>query len=44
MPDESVPVGADENENVILEVVGTKPTFAFEPKRALGFKLWLVRF
>ena len=32
MPDESVPVGADENENVILEVVGTKPTFAFEPK------------
>lgn len=32
MPDESVPVGADENENVILEVVGQKPTFDFEPK------------
>ncbi len=32
MPDESVPVGADENENVILEVVGTKPTFTFTPK------------
>ncbi len=32
MPDESVPVGADENENVILEVVGTKPEFSFEPK------------
>lgn len=32
MPDDSVPVGADENENVILEVVGIKPTFAFEPK------------
>ena len=32
MPDESVPVGADENENVILEVVGQKPTFTFEPK------------
>lgn len=32
MPDESVPVGADENENVILEVVGQKPTFSFEPK------------
>ncbi|AXX88925.1 serine--tRNA ligase [Arcobacter suis] len=32
MPDESVPVGADENENVILEVVGQKPTFTFTPK------------
>jgi seryl-tRNA synthetase len=32
MPDESVPSGADENENVILEVVGEKPTFTFEPK------------
>lgn len=32
MPDESVPVGADEDENVILEVVGTKPEFSFEPK------------
>jgi seryl-tRNA synthetase len=32
MPDESVPSGADENENIILEVVGEKPTFTFEPK------------
>lgn len=32
MPDDSVPVGADENENIILEVVGQKPTFSFEPK------------
>jgi len=32
MPDESVPVGADEDENVILEVIGQKPTFDFEPK------------
>ncbi|MDD2896444.1 MAG: serine--tRNA ligase [Aliarcobacter sp.] len=32
MPDENVPDGADENENVILEVVGTKPVFSFEPK------------
>ncbi|MDY0051326.1 MAG: serine--tRNA ligase [Aliarcobacter sp.] len=32
MPDESVPSGADENENVILEVVGVKPAFTFEPK------------
>lgn len=32
MPDENVPSGADENENVILEVVGQKPVFSFEPK------------
>ncbi|MBP9616528.1 MAG: serine--tRNA ligase, partial [Aliarcobacter sp.] len=32
MPDESVPSGADENENIILEVVGVKPAFTFEPK------------
>lgn len=32
MPDENVPSGADENENVILEVVGQKPAFSFEPK------------
>jgi len=32
MPDESVPFGADENENIILEVVGQKPTFTFTPK------------
>jgi seryl-tRNA synthetase len=32
LPDDSVPSGADENENVILEVVGSKPEFAFEPK------------
>ena len=32
MPDESVPNGADESENVVLEVIGEKPTFDFEPK------------
>lgn len=32
LPDDSVPNGADENENVILEVVGTKPEFSFTPK------------
>ncbi len=32
LPDDCVPIGADENENVILEVVGQKPTFTFEPK------------
>ncbi|AGR76670.1 seryl-tRNA synthetase [Aliarcobacter butzleri 7h1h] len=32
MPDENVPFGVDENENVILEVIGEKPTFDFTPK------------
>lgn len=32
MPDESVPVGASEDENVVLEVLGQKPSFTFEPK------------
>ncbi len=32
MPDDSVPIGADENENIVLEVIGKKPTFTFEPK------------
>jgi len=32
IPDESVPFGLSENENVVLEVVGAKPTFDFTPK------------
>lgn len=32
IPDEIVPVGADENENVVLEQIGEKPNFDFEPK------------
>jgi seryl-tRNA synthetase len=32
MPDDCVPNGADENENVILETIGVKPEFSFEPK------------
>ncbi len=32
MPDEIVPDGEDENENVVLEVIGEKPQFNFEPK------------
>ncbi|MCG3709206.1 serine--tRNA ligase [Aliarcobacter butzleri] len=32
MSDENVPFGVDENENVILEVIGEKPTFNFTPK------------
>ncbi|ADG92236.1 seryl-tRNA synthetase [Arcobacter nitrofigilis DSM 7299] len=32
MPDSDVPDGADENENVVLETIGEKPNFSFEPK------------
>ncbi|WP_121627492.1 serine--tRNA ligase [Poseidonibacter antarcticus] len=32
MPDDCVPNGADENENVVLEIIGKKPEFSFTPK------------
>ena len=32
LPDESVPVGKDESENVVVRVVGTPTVFDFEPK------------
>jgi|TARA_R110002033_G_scaffold45441_3_gene88903 seryl-tRNA synthetase len=32
MPDADVPDGADENENVVLETIGEKPSFSFDPK------------
>ncbi|PIF04634.1 MAG: serine--tRNA ligase [Arcobacter sp.] len=32
IPDDSVPVGADENENVVVSTIGEKPTFSFTPK------------
>jgi len=32
LPDDCVPIGADENENVVLSTIGDKPTFAYEPK------------
>ncbi len=32
MPDDCVPNGADENENVLIETIGEKPSFSFEPK------------
>ena len=32
LPDDCVPIGADETENVVLSTVGEKPTFNFEPK------------
>ena len=32
LPDDDVPNGVDENENVVLETIGEKPTFDFEAK------------
>ena len=32
MPDDCVPDGADENENVVLTVIGEKPEFSYTPK------------
>ena len=32
LPDDCVPIGADENENVVLSTIGKKPTFTYEPK------------
>jgi len=32
LPDDCVPIGADESENVVLSTIGEKPTFSFEPK------------
>ncbi len=32
LPDEIVPDGEDENENVVLETIGQKPKFSFQPK------------
>jgi seryl-tRNA synthetase len=32
MPDDCVPDGADENENVVLTTIGDKPEFSFTPK------------
>jgi seryl-tRNA synthetase len=32
LPDNEVPIGVDENENVVLEVIGEKPSFTFAPK------------
>jgi len=32
LPDDCVPIGADESENVVLSIIGDKPTFTYEPK------------
>jgi len=44
MPSDDVPVGASEDENVEVKVVGDKPSFDFEPKNhyeIAGTKGWL---
>ena len=44
LPVEKTPIGKDEDENVVLEVVGEKPTFNFEPKEhhILGEKMGII--
>ncbi len=32
LPDDCVPIGIDESENVVISTIGEKPTFNFEPK------------
>jgi len=32
MPNDDVPLGASEEDNIVLETIGEKPTFSFEPK------------
>jgi seryl-tRNA synthetase len=46
IPDELTPLGADENENVLLRMHGEKPMFDFEPKPHwdLGPQLGMINF
>jgi seryl-tRNA synthetase len=46
IPDEAVPLGADESENVVLRTVGEIPQFDFEPKPHwdLGPELGIMNF
>ncbi len=46
IPDDCVPNGADEEENVVLETIGEKPAFSFEPKEHwdLGEKSGILDF
>ncbi|MEA2020006.1 MAG: serine--tRNA ligase [Campylobacterota bacterium] len=32
LPNEDVPLGVDESENIVLSTIGEKPSFSFEPK------------
>ena len=42
MPDDCVPLGASEDENVVIETIGEKPTFEFTPKEHWDLKCdWL---
>ncbi len=46
IPDPNVPDGKDENDNVVLETIGEKPTFSFTPKEhwELGEKNGMIDF
>ena len=46
IPDESVPLGKDESENIVLRTVGEKPSYDFEPLPhwELGPKLGIIDF
>ena len=46
LPDESVPLGKDESDNIVLRTVGEKPNFDFEPLPhwELGPKLGIIDF
>jgi seryl-tRNA synthetase len=46
IPDERVPLGVDESENVVIRTVGEKPQFEFEPKPHwdLGPELGIIDF
>ena len=46
IPDERVPLGVDESENVVIKTVGEKPKFDYEPKPHwdLGPELGIINF
>ena len=46
IPDEDVPFGKDDSENIVLRVVGEKPQFNFDPKPhwELGTELGIIDF
>ena len=46
IPNENVPIGASEDENIILEKIGTPKTFDFEPKEhwEIGENLGIIDF
>ncbi|MCD6475523.1 MAG: serine--tRNA ligase [Anaerolineaceae bacterium] len=46
IPDQDVPIGKDDSENIVLRVVGEKPQYNFEPKPhwELGTELGIIDF